>query len=159
MTSIAHDTLTFSRLLDAPLSVVWAAFADSTQRTVWGVPEGEAQVYDESNFGVGGRDVYRCGPPETLEFSGIAEYLQIVTEFLIVHTDVVAVEGQVLAAALLTWQFESRDGATQVQLTDQVTSFVGVDMIDGHRNGHTKALEQLRVFVEGLDEDEIGATQ
>ena len=158
MTSITHDTLTFSRLIDAPLSVVWAAFADSTQRSTWGVPEGEAQIYDESNFDVGGRDVYRCGPPETLEFSGVAEYLQIVPESLIVHTDVVAIEDQVLAGALLTWQFEERDGATQVQLTDQVTSFVGADMIDGHRNGHTKALEQLGALVEGLSEEERTTT-
>lgn len=149
MTSIAHDTLTFSLSIDAPLSVVWAAIADSAQRSVWGVPAGEAQVYDESNFRVGGRDVYRCGPPETLEFDGVAEYLEIVPGTLIVHSDVVAVEGKVLAVALLTWHFETQNGATRVQLTDQVTSFVGADMIDGHRNGHTKALEQLRAFVEG----------
>ena len=159
MASVVHDTLTFSQSIHAPLSLVWEAIADSAQRTVWGVPAGEAQVYDESNFRVGDRDVYRCGPAETLEFSGVAEYLQIVPESLIVHTDVVAVEGKILAAALLTWQFKTQDGATRILLTDQVTSFVGTDMIDGHRNGHTKALEQLRVYVEGLEEDETKATQ
>jgi hypothetical protein len=101
---------------------------------------------------VGGRDVYHCGPPETLEFSGVAEYLQIVSESLIVHTDVVAVEGQILAVALLIWQIETQNGVTRVQLTDQGTSFVGTDMIDGHRNGHTTALEQLRTFVEAKRE-------
>ncbi|MFD4369514.1 hypothetical protein [Rhodococcus sp. NPDC058521] len=30
-----------------------------------------------------------------------------------------------------------------VAVLDQVASFVGAGMIDGHRNGHTKALEQL----------------
>ncbi len=149
MASLVHDTLTFSQSIDAPRSVVWAAIADSAQRTVWGVPAGEAQVYDESNFRVGGRDVYRCGPSETLEFDGVVEYLEIVPESIIVHTDVVAIDGRVLAVALMTWEFETQNRATRVQLTDQVTSFVGADMIDGHRNGHTTALEQLRAFVKG----------
>ncbi len=149
MTSIAHETLTFSQSINAPLSAVWEAFADSAQRAVWGVPAGEAQIYDESNFCVGGRDTYRCGPPQSLEFHGVADYIQIVPQSLIVHSDTVKVEDQVLAVALLTWQFETHDGMTQIHLTDQVTSFVGTGMIDGHRNGHTTALEQLRDFVVG----------
>jgi uncharacterized protein YndB with AHSA1/START domain len=147
MISITHDTLTFAQPVRARLSVVWAAFADSTQRAIWGVPVGEAQVYDESNFRVGGRDRYRCGPPQTLEFHGAVDYVHIIPESLIVHTDTVTVGDQILAVALLTWEFEGADDTTVIRLTDQVTSFVGTDMIDGHRNGQTKALEQLRDFV------------
>lgn len=147
MISVVHDTLTFTQSLRAPLSAVWAAYADSTQRAIWGVPAGEAQIYDEADFNIGGRDTYRCGPPETLEFRGTVDYLQIVPESLIVHTDSVTVGDQLLAVALLTWQFGTQDDTTLIQLTDQVTSFVGPDMIAGHRNGHTKAFEQLRAFI------------
>ncbi len=148
MSSVAHDTLTFEQSVNASLSAVWDAFADSTQRAVWGVPAGEAQVYDESNFLVGGHDKYRCGPPEKLGFHGIVDYVHIVPPSLIVHTDTVTAEGQVLAVALLTWQFDALDDTTTIRLTDQVISFVGADMIEGHRNGHTKALEQLKDFLE-----------
>ncbi len=147
MTSLAHETLTFTQSIDAPLSAVWSAIADSTQRAVWSVPVGEAMVYDRSNFGVGGRDEYRCGPPETLEFHCVVDYVQIAPESLIVHTDTVATEGQTLAVALVTWELDDNGGSTLIRLTDQVTSFVGAGMIDGHRNGHTKALSQLRDFV------------
>jgi uncharacterized protein YndB with AHSA1/START domain len=102
MISITHDTLTFAQPVRARLSIVWAAFADSTQRAIWGVPVGEAQVYDESNFRVGGRDRYRCGPPQTLEFHGAVDYVHIIPESLIVHTDTVTVGDQILAVALLT---------------------------------------------------------
>ncbi|GAA1336807.1 uncharacterized protein YndB with AHSA1/START domain [Arthrobacter roseus] len=148
MSSVAHDTLTFEQSINAPLSAVWDAFAEPTQRAVWGVPAGEAQVYDDSNFMVGGRDKYRCGPPETLGFHGLVDYVQIVPPSLIVHTDTVTAEDQVLAVALLTWQFDAHGDTTMIRLTDQVTSFVGADMIEGHRNGHAKALEQLRDFLE-----------
>lgn len=149
MTVIAHDTLTFSQTITAPLSAAWDAFADSTQRAVWGVPKGETQIYDESDFRFGGRDTYRCGPPQDLKFHGVVGYVQIIPKSLIVHTDTVTAGGQLLATAILTWQFETKGETTLIRLTAQVTSFIGSDMIDGHRNGHTKALEQLRDFVEG----------
>lgn len=147
MMSTTRDTLTFAQPVRARLSVVWAAFADSTQRAIWGVPVGESQVYDETKFRVGGRDRYRCGPPQTLEFHGVVDYVHIIPESLIVHTDTVTIGDQILAVALLTREFEGAGDTTVMRLTDQVTSFAGTDMIDGHRNGHTKALEQLRDFV------------
>lgn len=151
MTTVAHDILKFTKTIDAPLAEVWAAFADSDERAKWSVPAGDAQVYEESNFQIGGRDVYRCGPPKTLDFHGVLDYIHIVPQSLIVHTDTVTVQDQILATALLTWEFEDRGSATLVRLTDQVTSFVGDDMIEGHRNGHAKALNQLKDFVSTSD--------
>ena len=148
MTPIAHETLTFVQPIAAPLSAVWAAFADSTQRATWSVPAGEAMVFDQSNFHVGGRDEYRCGPRQTLEFFGLVDYVQIVPETPPPPTDLVASSGQTLAIALVTWEFDHSGDSTLIRLTDQVTSFVGSGMIDGHRNGHAKALSQLRDFVE-----------
>lgn len=159
MIAIAHDTLKFSQSINASLSAVWVAFSDSAQRSVWGAPAGDAQVYDESDFREGGRDVYRCGPPRALDFHGVVNYMQIVPGSLIVHTDTVVVKDQLLAIALLTWQFETHGATTQVRLTDQVTSFVGSDMIAGQRNGHTKALEQLCNFVEGREGKRMKAGQ
>lgn len=144
MISLVHETLTFTQSINAPLAAVWEAYADPTQRVLWGVPAGEAQEYDESDFCIGGRDKYRCGPPQSLEFSGTVDYVQIVPQSLIVHTDTVKARDQVLAVALLTWKFDINEDSTLIRLTDQVTSFVGTDMVDGHRNGHNKALEQLR---------------
>ncbi len=125
MDAIVHDTLRFARSFDTRLANIWAAFADSNQRASWSVPPGEALVHDEANFHASGRDMYRCGPPETLEFRGVLHYVQIVPESVIVHTDTVTHKEQVIAVALLTWEFEDHGDTTVVRLTDQVTSFVG----------------------------------
>ena len=143
-----HETLEFTASIPGPVAVVWQAFADPGARTEWGVPAGEAQIYDRDDFRVGGRDHYRCGPPETLDFRGTTDYLVIDPQRLVVHADVVASNNTVLAASLLTWRFQAAEGATLIHLTDQVTSLVGDDMIDGHRNGHTIALQQLGDWIE-----------
>ncbi|WP_298416452.1 hypothetical protein, partial [Brevibacterium sp.] len=52
-------------------------------------------------------------------------------------------EGQVLSTAIITWTFEATSSGTRVDLVDQVVSFVGQGMIDGHRNGHEICLRQL----------------
>lgn len=142
-----HATLEFTASIPAPVSTVWQAFADPAARVVWGAPAGEAQVYDRTDFRIGGRDEYRCGPPETLDFHGTTDYLAIVPERLLSQTDVVSSNGSVLAGALLTFRLEDDEDGTRIHLTDQVTSFVGQGMIEGHRNGHTIALQQLGDWV------------
>ena len=148
MDAVVHKTLTFKQAVQAPLARVWEAFAKPVQRAAWSVPSGEALVYEQANFRIGGQDIYRCGPPQSLDFHGTARYHQIAPMSLIVHTDAVTTAGQALSIALVTWQFTALGDETQILLTDQVVSFVGPALIDGHANGHAKALEQLRVYLE-----------
>jgi len=143
-----HETLILKQSIRAALPRVWNAFADVDQRAAWGVPAGEAQIYDVADFRVGGREQYKCGPPGNLEFYGFVDYAHIIPQSIIVHSDTVTAGGKTLATALLTWEFESDGEYTKIQLTDQVTSLVGIGMINGHRNGHTKALDQLRELLE-----------
>lgn len=147
MNSIAHDTLTFTKRFEAPIAAVWDAYADSSNRVQWSVPADDAMIYDESNFREGGCDKYRCGPPDSLDFQAIAEYVRIEPESLIVYSETVKVPDQILATGLLTWEFEQNGSATFIKLTVQVTSFVGQAMIEGNRNGHTLALSQLEAFL------------
>lgn len=139
----AHDTIRLTQHVDASVADVWTAYADSDARARWSVPAGEEMVYDQSEFREGGHDRYRCGPPETLDFHAETEYTRIVPNELVVYTETVKNEGQPLATGLVTWEFEPDDEGTLVTVTSQAVSFVGSGMIDGTRNGHTKALEQL----------------
>lgn len=145
--SLVHDTLTFSQKIDAELSTVWHAFADATQRAQWSVPAGEAMIYEQVAFEVGGRDRYRCGPPESLDFINVVDYALIVRESLVVYTEFVATDEQPLSVSVLSWSFMDDGGCTDISVTCQVTSFVGDGIIEGNRNGHTKALSQLEGFV------------
>lgn len=104
-------------------------------------------VYDDSDFREGGRDTYRCGPLDSLDFHAATEYVRIEPESLIVYSETVKTPDQILAAGLLTWEFQEDGSGTIIKLTCQVTSFVGQGMIEGNRNGHTKALDQLETFL------------
>jgi len=143
MSTIAHETLTISRTIAAPVADLWDAYADAAIRAQWSVPEGEAMVYDAADFREGGRDLYRCGPPEALEFHAVVDYVRIVPHRLIVYAERVRTDEQALAAGLLTWEFEEHGDGTRVVITCQMASFVGEGMIEGNRNGHTAALDQL----------------
>lgn len=145
--SVTHQTLDISQVIPAPLDTVWAAFQDTTSRSVWSVPKGDDLVYSKDDFRPGGRASYRCGPSGDLNVAGEIEYIQIIPHELVVHTDTVSTGGALLATALVTWTFEPHDDGALVTIVDQVASFVGQDMIDGHRNGHTIALAQLAEFL------------
>lgn len=140
---IQHETLTFAAVLAAPIQAAWAAVVDPAARAEWSVPDGEEMVVDHDDLRPGGTGSYRCGPPGALDVTGDVAYLVVAQEELLVHTDTIRSGDQVLAAAMLTWTFAEEDGLTRVEIVDQVTSFVGPGIIDGHRNGHRLALEQL----------------
>ncbi|MCF8605969.1 SRPBCC domain-containing protein [Gordonia sp. HY442] len=147
MEAPVQDTITVAGRVDAQLAAVWDAYVDPAARAVWSVPAGEALVYDKSDFREGGHDLYRCGPPDSLDFTVTAEYVRIVPEQLIVYVETVRTAGQPLATGAVVWKFEADDRGTVVTVTSQITSFVGQAMIDGNRSGHAKALEQLGGFL------------
>ena len=143
MDALTHDTVRLTQHIDASVADAWAAYADSARRAKWSVPAGEKMVYDEASFREGGRDRYRCGSPENLEFHAEVEYTKILSQELIVYAETVNNEGNPLATGIVTWEFEPESMGTLITITSQIVSFVGAGMIDGNRNGHTKALEQL----------------
>lgn len=149
MNATIHDTIRLTQHVAAQVAETWEAYADLSMRTQWSVPAGEGMVYDESDFSEGGRDRYRCGSPEALEFHAEVEYTKVVPQELVVYTETVKNEGQPLATGVSTWEFEPDGAGTRITVTCQVASFVGPGMIDGTRSGHTKALQQLGQLLAG----------
>lgn len=139
----AHDALRFSRDIDAPVDRVWAAYADIENRRQWSVPEGEDIVYDAAAFTAGGTDTYRCGLPGHLDNAGTHIYHLIEPQRRFLYSDIIHRDDQLMAVAVLLWELEDQGEHTRVTVVDQVTSLVGQGMVDGHRNGHDKTLDQL----------------
>lgn len=144
---VVHETLSFERELPSSVVRVWRAFEDSSTRARWGSPRGEEQVCSHDDVRSGGTAAYQCGSPGELQFRGEVVYLDVVPAARVIHTDAVWAADQLLATALLTWEFWEGHAGVRLRLTDQVASLVGRDMIDGHRNGHTEALDQLAEFL------------
>ncbi|GAA1940120.1 hypothetical protein GCM10009689_21430 [Brevibacterium antiquum] len=143
------DTIRLSTEIARPRGDVWEAFADTEARQEWSVPDGDGLIYDYDDFRTGGSARYRCGSPEVLEFNAAIDYVRVEEETFAVHTDTVWRGGELLATGLITWSFTDVPPGTSVTIVDQVVSFVGTGMIEGSRNGHRIALEQLGAFFAG----------
>lgn len=140
-------TISLSADFDRPVSAVWSAFADIGQRVQWGVPEGEEMVCDVDEFRPGGAIRARCGSPGALEFVSTGQYCAVVPDRHIVTTETLTRGDEILSTAIITWALIPTSTGTRVELVDQVVSFVGEGMIDGHRNGHDICLRQLGEFL------------
>jgi uncharacterized protein YndB with AHSA1/START domain len=138
-----HDILRFTRVIDHPIDAVWTAYADVQNRSQWSVPSGEQIIYDTADFAADGQDTYRCGPPGQLSNVGTHRYYLIEAPQRMVYSDTIRRDGQLMAVAVLTWELQPNGHGTRLTVVDQVTSLVGQGMIDGHRNGHEKTLDQL----------------
>jgi uncharacterized protein YndB with AHSA1/START domain len=148
-----HQTLVFTRVLPASPAAVFAAYADAGQRSLWGAPsETAVLVYDAARFSVGGTDRFRCGSRDDPRFAGTTFYLDIVPDSRIVSSEVIALEGKSLSAALTTLELSAHDQGTALKLTVQATSFMGPDMFKGHEQGYNDALDNLVRFLEGKQE-------
>lgn len=150
MTDVAtdHGTVVVERTLDAPLTRVYAAFADAQERARWGAPsETSVFIYEEANFAVGGRDLARCGPKGDPRFTVEARYLDIVKERRVVWIEIIREADRLLAANITTLEFRPDGRRTALRATVQVTSFVGPQMIRNTEAGHEGAFENMARYL------------
>lgn len=148
MTDLAHGTVVVDRHYPHPPAAVFAAYADIDQRSAWSAPsDAEELVFDSHDFRVGGHDGFRCGLKGNLVFSGTTRYEYIVDGSLIVFTESVTMNGDPRAVSLVAWHVTADGDGSRLTITDQVTSFVGPDEIEGQRAGYTGILDQLARFL------------
>jgi uncharacterized protein YndB with AHSA1/START domain len=144
---LQHATVTLEHSYSAPVERVFSEFADPVARACWSAPSKDELVYDEADFQIGGKDVFRCGTKGDLKFRGETHYLDIVPNARVVSSETVDVDGQRLAAALTTLDFESTESGTNLKVTIQVVSFVGPDMILSYESGNKSALKNLSLHL------------
>jgi uncharacterized protein YndB with AHSA1/START domain len=140
---LQHATITLQHSYSAPLERVFSEFADPVARTRWSAPSNDVLIYDEADFRIGGKDVFRCGPKSDPKFRGETRYLDIVPNARVVSSETVDMGGERLAVALTTLDFEPTEDGTTLTVTIQVASFVGPDMIQSYESGNKSALKNL----------------
>lgn len=138
-----HATIMLEHSYSAPVERVFSQFADPVARAGWSAPSEEVLVYDESDFRVGGKDVFRCGPKGNPKFRGETRYLHIAPNMRVVSSETLDTDDQPLAVALTTLEFEPTKDGTNLTVTVQIVSFVGPDMIRGYESGNKSALKNL----------------
>ena len=140
---LQHATITLQHSYSAPLERVFSEFADPVARASWSAPSKDELIYDEADFQIGGKDVFRCGPKGDPKFRGETRYLDIVPNARVVTSETVDVDSQRLAVALTTLDFEPTEDGTNLTVTIQMVSFVGPDVIHGYESGNKSALKNL----------------
>jgi uncharacterized protein YndB with AHSA1/START domain len=85
--------------------------------------------------------VFRCGPKGNAKFRGETRYLDIVSNARVVSSETLDVDGQRLAVALTTLDFEPTADGPNLTVTIQMVSFVGRDIIHGYESGNKSALK------------------
>jgi len=138
-----HANITFERTYSAPVERVFSEFADPQARAKWGTPSNDALVYDKSDFREGGRDVFRCGPPNNLKFRGVTIYHEIIPNRRVIWTETLSKGANRLAIALNSLEFEQGAEGANLKLTVQMISFVGPGMVEGYESGNRGALDSL----------------
>ena len=141
--TVHHATIRLERRYDAPAEKVFAEFADPIARARWSAPSGDTLVYDESDFRIGGKDVFRCGPQGDLKFRGETRYLSIEPNLRVLSSETLQTAGQTLAVSLNTLELDASDGGVTVTVTVQIASFVGPGLVAGFESGHQSALDGL----------------
>jgi uncharacterized protein YndB with AHSA1/START domain len=147
---LQHATIALQHSYSAPLERVFSEFADPVARARWSAPSNDALIYDEADFRVDGKDVFRCGPKGDPKFRGETRYLDIVPNARVVSSETVEVNGRRLAVALTTLDFEPTEDGTNLTVTIQIVSFVGPDMIHGYESGNRSALENLALHLNNI---------
>lgn len=144
---LAHRTVVSKAVIPADLARVYQALEDVAERTRWMPAEGEEVGYLEADFRVGGRDVYRGGPPGAPVFTGWIVYLLIDPGRHVVWHEVIDADGDPVSASLVTWVFQPHTAGTVVTVTTQVTSFAGETVVQAIDEGNVVALANLASYL------------
>lgn len=142
---IIHETIIFEEVFEVTIERLFRAFTDPREREIWGAPSETAEVkIDAGNVRTGGSETGRCGTKGDMQFSTHSAYHLVAHDACIVYTETVRMSETLLHAALVTVEFAKTLAGSTVRITDQITSFVGSQGIEGHRVGNTAALKNLK---------------
>jgi uncharacterized protein YndB with AHSA1/START domain len=151
MTDIStdHGTIVVEQMINIPVSRAYSAFADPKERVRWGAPSDTAAfIYDAVDFRVGGMDLIRCGAKDDPRYRVEVRYINIVDERRVVWTETIRDPDKLLATNITTLEFMPHGQRTRLKVTVQVTSFVGVGMIQNTKAGQEGSLGSMARYLE-----------
>ena len=142
--SVIHDTVVVRRRYDAPIERVYRAWTDAALLQRWYVP-GDARWKAKilaHDFRVGGTKRITFGPPEET-FAEDCLYVDIVPNRRICYAMVIARGNTRITASMVTVELTARDGACEVQVTDQIAILDGGDTAKDRERGWGETLGKL----------------
>jgi uncharacterized protein YndB with AHSA1/START domain len=137
---VIHDTFTVERLLNAPPSRVFEAFADEQVKARWfSGPPSWTQVERAFDFRVGGQERLHGRFENGMTSLFTAHYLDIVPKQRVVYAYEMVVNGRKISASLATLQLFPEGDRTRLVLTEQGAYFHDPDMASYAPDGQARS--------------------
>lgn len=147
---IEHKTIKLKKVIKAPIQAVYKALSTTKEKAKWSAPGNDEIKYLKSNFKNGGIETFKCGPPGSLDFSGTLHYEDIIKNKRIVYTETVFYKKAKLSSALISTELSEKNGTTIIEMTIQVVSYNGPQMLKGNEVGYKGSLKNLKQYLEGM---------
>jgi uncharacterized protein YndB with AHSA1/START domain len=141
---VQYDTFVIERRLASPPARVFAAFADQTKKARWvGCVEGWEVAEHTLDFRVGGREVWRGGPPGDTTHRNDTYYHDIVPHERIVWSYAMQVGGRRISVSLATLELSPDGRGTHMRFIEQGVYLDGHDGIAERERGTKDLLDNL----------------
>lgn len=145
-----HGSFTIRRELDAPVALVFQAFADKTHKARWfkAPPDCKDEIR-EQDFRVGGTDRYKanCASGMVTEFT--ARYFDIVPGARIVYAYEMRLDGRKISVSLATLTFEASGKGTKLTVTEQGAFLDGYEDAGSREHGIGTQMDVLAETLNG----------
>jgi uncharacterized protein YndB with AHSA1/START domain len=143
-TSTQHDTFVIERRLPSSPARVFAAFADQKKKARWfGCVEGWEVAEHTLDFRVGGREVWRGGPPGATPHRNDTYYHDIVPDQRIVWSYAMQLGGRRISVSLSTLELSPDGTGTHMRFTEQGVFLDGHDGTAERERGTKDLLDNL----------------
>ncbi|HEX4295914.1 MAG TPA: SRPBCC family protein [Rhizomicrobium sp.] len=142
--SAEHGSFTIERNFDAPLAMVFQAWADTDAKARWfSPPVACTDVIRTQNFKAGGRDRFKATWPggRITEFN--CEYRDIVEDTRIVYVYDMHLDGKKISVSLATVLFAKSGKGTRLTVTEQGVFLDGYDDAGAREQGTNQLLDAL----------------
>lgn len=143
-TGVQHDTFVIERRLASSPARVFAAFADPKKKARWfGCVDGWEVAEHTLDFRVGGREVWRGGPPGDVPHRNDTWYHDIVTDERIVWSYAMQVGGRRISVSLATLELSPEGTGTYMRFIEQGVYLDGHDGLAERERGTKDLLDNL----------------
>lgn len=142
--SVVQGSFTIHRRYDAPVALVFKAFADAEAKARWFVGPNEWKLLvREQDFRVGGRERLKGVFPDGRESDFQCEYRDIVANERIVYVYDMYAGGRKLSVSLATVLFAKDGNGTRLSVTENGAFLDGYDDSGSREHGTGILLDQL----------------
>lgn len=117
-TTVLEKEMIVTRVVDAPLEMVWNAWVDPRQVVKWWGPKGFSTTIHEMNVKPGGVWRHTMHGPNGVDYPNESRFVEVVKHVKIVYDHIGAKAGDSGAQFRSTWTFEDLGSKTKITLSN-----------------------------------------